>query len=160
MKQIALTQNQFAIVDDEDYDRIVSFNSWCASTHQRRKTFYAVSSRVVNGKCKLFRMHRLIMGVDDPHVFVDHIDGNGLNNQKSNLRICSKFQNQQNRPKNKNNSSGHKGVHRDKARDKWAAKIMVNRKNIALGRFDNLQAAVDAYKTACEKYHGEYSNIG
>lgn len=159
MKQIYLTQNQIALVDDEDYEFLVNFNSWCATTHKRRKTFYAVSSKMVGDKCKNFFMHRLLLNISSNDLFVDHIDGNGLNNQRSNLRICTRNENQQNRPKNKNNKSGYKGVYWNTERGKWQADIMVDKKKVYLGRFDNVELAAKAYKDAALKYHAEYANI-
>lgn len=158
MKQIYLTKNQVTLVDDADYDFLINFNSWCATTHKRRKTFYAISSKMVGDKCKNFFMHRLLLNVTSNDLFVDHIDGNGLNNQRNNLRICTRNQNQQNRPKNKNNKSGYKGVYWEKERNKWQAKIMVNKQNIYLGRFDDVELAAIAYKEACVKYHEQFAN--
>jgi hypothetical protein len=159
MKQIYLTQNQIALVDDADYDFLINFNSWCATTHKRRKTFYAVSSKMIGDKCKNLFMHRLLLNITSNDLFVDHIDGNGLNNQRSNLRICTREQNQRNRPKNKNNKSGYKGVFWDKERNKWQAKIMVDKKPIYLGRFDDLELAGFVYQEAARKYHKEYACI-
>ena len=153
MKQIPLTQGLFATIDDADYER-VSQHKWCAHVRRIRKTSYAVS--YINGK--LTSLHRFIMGLEDGKVWVDHIDGNGLNNQRSNLRICTRNQNQQNRPKNKNNKSGHKGVFWDSSRSKWGCAIMVNRKKIMLGRFDDLEFAAFVYQEAARKYHGEFAN--
>lgn len=157
MKEIKLTQNKITLVDDDVYE-LIKNKSWCAFTHKRRKTYYAVGTiKDENGKHKTIRLHRFILKVTDKNVFVDHIDGNGLNNQRGNLRISTREQNQQNRPKNKNNKSGYKGVYFDKAKNKWTSKIMVNRKAIHLGRFDDVKIAAKAYQDAALKYHGEFS---
>jgi hypothetical protein len=93
MKEISLTQGQVALVDDEDYDYLMQ---WKWHFYKGTHSHYAVCSLPrKNGKRTGFRMHRLIMNTP-PDLVVDHIDHNGLNNQKSNLRNCTKCQNQAN----------------------------------------------------------------
>jgi len=89
---------------------------------------------------------------------VDHIDGNGLNNKKSNLRLCTNNQNLYNRAKCKNNTSGFKGVKWKKDSKKWVAAINVNNKRIYLGQYTSKIKAHEAYVAACKKYHGEFAN--
>ena len=83
MKKIKLTQNKYTLVDDEDFDYLNQFN-WCA--HKEKYNFYAV--RTDNKLKKCIRIHRVIMNCPDSK-FIDHKDGNGLNNQKENLRLCN-----------------------------------------------------------------------
>lgn len=91
---------------------------------------------------------------------VDHIDGNPLNNQKSNLRICDRFSNAKNLPYiSKNNTSGHKGVFYKKESNKWMAIIIVNNKRIHLGSFKNKEEAIKVRQEAELKYYGEYSSL-
>lgn len=104
-------------------------------------------------------MHRLILNVTDAIVFVDHIDGNGLNNQRSNLRACSNAENLMNRPANKNNTSGFKGVILDKTNGKWIAQIMLKRKHIGLGSYSNKIDAAKAYNDAAKIYFGEFAYL-
>ena len=96
------------------------------------------------------RMHRIVLGIDDELKDVDHRNHNKNNNQKYNLRICTRSQNSMNR-------QNTIGVHWDKSRSKWISKIRKNYKNIFLGRFDNFKDAVKARKQAEEKYFGEFS---
>lgn len=100
-------------------------------------------------------MHRLIMNPLN-NLFIDHKDGNGLNNQKENLRICTQAQNIGNSIISKNNKSGIKGVCWDKARNKWRASITINNKHVHLGRFLNINNAKDAYIKAAKEYFGEF----
>ncbi len=95
MKLIPLTQGKFAQVDDEDYDYL---NQWKWYTTKNHKTFYAARHIRINGKQKLIYMHRVIMNIIKGYK-TDHIDHNGLNNQKYNLRICTCQENNRNRKK-------------------------------------------------------------
>ena len=160
VKQVELTRGFFALVDDEDYEMVINKSSWCAHD-KKRKTLYAIGSELkADGKTRTIKMHRFILGIDDPAIWVDHKDGNGLNNTRDNLRICSRNQNQQNRPANSNNKSGYKGVYFDSRRELWIASIMANRKPVYLGRFQTPEEAAAAYAMASEKLHKEFSNNG
>ena len=101
-------------------------------------------------------LHRYIMNPDNNNI-VDHIDGDGTNNRLSNLRIVSQRKNTWNRGISSLNTSGYKGVSLVGRTQKWKASICVNRKNIHLGFFDDIQEAVEARKMAEIKYYGEYS---
>ena len=104
-------------------------------------------------------MHRLIAeraGIDCQNQ-IDHKDGNRLNNQRGNLRAATFIENGQNHGKNKNNTSGYKGVSWDKQKEKWSARIGVNKKYVFLGCYDTKEAASFAYQLAAKKYHGEYA---
>lgn len=96
-------------------------------------------------------MHRIVSG--NQGQCVDHINGNKLDNRRSNLRVCSQVENQQNRHViNKNNTSGVKGVSWFKPHQKWCAEIWVRGKKICLGYFDDKDAAAKARKLGEEKY--------
>lgn len=90
---------------------------------------------------------------------IDHFDENGSNNRWNNLRD-SKNQNQHNRGKYTSNTSGYKGVHWHKQHNKWNAKIMCKGETYHLGYFDTPELAYEAYCTAADKYHKEFSNYG
>lgn len=156
MIEIPLTQGKVAFIDDADFQLVSQFK-WCAH-NKRRKTFYAVGTLPLgDNKFKNIKMHRLIMGVNDAAVWVDHIDGNGLNNTRANLRVCTREENQQNRPLNRNNKSGYKGVYLCTRSGRWIAKIMANRKQIQIGRFDTPELAHAAYLDAAARLHGDFS---
>ncbi len=131
MKEINLTKGLNAIVDDADFDFLIKFK-WCASGGH--KTDYAVRGK--NGR--IIQMHRLIMG-DPPFLRaqVDHIDGNGLNNQRHNLRWCTKAQNRRNEPKRKGYSNKFKGVSFDPRREKFRCYIKIAGKQQWLGYFSS-----------------------
>ena len=104
---------------------------------------------------KSFLLHRYIMGVTDPKIFVDHKDGNGLNNQRSNLRICNRNQNGFNRGSDKNTSSKHKGICWYKITSKWVARI--NGKH--LGYFKSEESAAREYDKAAIEIHGDFAKL-
>lgn len=155
--EIPLTQNQVALVDFCDADCLDA--RWYAHAH--RQTFYALRSFPTN---KVTRMHRLIMARKLGRElllteFVDHIDGNGLNNRRSNLRLVTNAQNQQNSRMRIDNASGYKGVSLDVRRGRWRACIRIDRKNLHLGMFDTPELAHEAYCEAAIKYHGEFARL-
>lgn len=114
----------------------------------------------VNNKKQL--IHRLVFLYHYGHIpkYVDHIDGNPLNNRIENLRGCSLSENQYNSKTPKNNISGVKGVHWCNTKRKWVAKISVNNKNKYIGSFHDLTLASYACDAARKKYHGEFYNKG
>ena len=145
MKKILLAKEKYALVDDSDYGYLNQYR-W----HIHEKRYLRSSSGIL--------MHRLIINTPEG-MDTDHIDGNGLNNQRNNLRICKKFQNQANRGISKNNLSGYKGVYWHKDSKKWRAKLMFDYKNIYLGLFKNKINAALAYNQAAKKYFGEFAKL-
>jgi len=111
----------------------------------------------INGKDYL--IHRLIFMYFNGKFpkYVDHIDNDRLNNRIENLRECSNQQNSFNSKIGKNNTSGIKGVSWSKNRNKWEAKIQVNRKTIHLGRFSDINEATKAVNYYRQHYHGEFA---
>ena len=156
MKEIQLTQGKVALVDDEDYEYLNKFK-WNA--YECGNTFYARRSITVSkNKQTVIYMHRFIMKPNKAMV-IDHLDGNPLNNQKNNLRICTHAENMRNRKKNVNNKSGYKGVSLDKNLNKFRCKLYMNGKTIQIGYFINPIDAARAYNEAALKYHGEFANL-
>lgn len=156
-KAVPLSQGKFAIVDDADFDWL---SQWKWSAQKAPHGFYAM--RRCRGK--LILMHRLILGTPDM-ALTDHIDGDGLNNQRCNLRPCSALQNMMNRRGKRNGTSKFKGVWADNGprnTKPWRAAIRINGKLQYLGRFHTEQAAGDAYADAAARYFGEFarSNAG
>ena len=102
-------------------------------------------------------LHRIITNAPKGYE-VDHIDRNTLNNRRENLRVCTRQENSRNKTKQRNNTSGYKGVSWDKAKKKWRAFISVDKKQIFLGRYDNIEEAIKARQQADIKYFKEFRN--
>jgi len=152
MKLIDLGNNKFTKVDDEDYERLKKYKWYYQNTYVYR----------INKKKEMVLMHREIMGLSKGDgLEVDHIntddEDNKLNNQKENLRICTRTENGKNRKRNKNNTSGYKGVYWDKSVTKWTTIICNNGKLIYLGLFENIIDAAKVYDEWAIKLYGEYA---
>lgn len=147
MKLIKLTQGKHAKIDDEDYELISKWN-WYAS-RARGGRFYAMRREYFDGGSRSIMMHAVLKGTPSG-METDHLNGDGLDNQKSNLAICTVSQNQLNRGKQKNNTSGFKGVsyRKGKLEKPWTARIVVNKKPIFLGCFSSPEDASVAYVNA------------
>ena len=137
--------------DLEDYNKIKDY-CWYVSDEGYIKAYIPELSKIVS-------MHRIIMELSDAIYDIDHKDGESSrnDNRKSNLRIATRSQNQMNKGKQKNNTSGVVGVGWHKATDKWAAYIAINNKQIHLGLFDKKEDAIKTRKEAEDKYFGEWS---
>ena len=153
MKTIELTKGKYVLVDDEDYDYL---NQWDWYAYPHGRTFYAVREIIAKTgiKSKL-RMHRVIVNAKNGEI-CDHRDGNGLNNQRANLRKCSHQQNTWNSRTRINNTSGQRGVRWDKDKMKWRSVIGYKNKKIHLGYFDSQQQASDIYNRRARDLFGEY----
>jgi len=149
MKLIPLTQGMFAQVDDEDYDELVKFR-WFARKHN--KTFYAARNLKKGQKFVTFHMHKELLGEIEGKE-IDHIDGDGLNNRKENLRFVTHRQNLQNRRDTK--SIHQPGVWLKRSPDKWQAMIRINGIRRYLGTFPTEKLASDAYNLALQNI-GEF----
>jgi len=151
---IPLTQGQHAIVDAEDYER-VRRHKWCLSRVGNR--LYA--QRRTHGKTQ--RMHQFIMN-PPPGMVVDHIDGNGLNNRRCNLRVCTQRQNTWNHryKKSEHASSQYIGVYPYKPRpDKWYAKVQCGGEVTTLGLFDSEIEAARARDRKALELFGEFAQL-
>jgi len=156
MKIIPLTQGKEALVDDEDYDRLMTMGSWFAHFNNvAGNGYWYAETRSGSDHVK---MHRVILHAPDNKI-VDHIDGNGLNNQKSNLRLATQSQNQANSKLREDNTSGLKGVSYKHRISKWAAKISYQGEESHLGYFEDKIKAAEAYDRAAKRLHGEYARL-
>jgi len=144
VKEIILTQGYSTIVDDDDYDLL---NSWRWKVYKSSKTCYAFRNIKENGKFKCLHMSRVILNPPKNYV-VDHINGNGLDNRRCNLRVVTHRQNHQNLHINKNNGSKYPGVSYHKAGNAWQARIAINGKEIYLGLAKSEYEAFLIYKIA------------
>jgi len=150
-KLIPLTQDKFAIVDAQDYEWLSKYK-WYALKDKR--TYYAARS----SNRKTLRMHREIMRAPK-HLLVDHRDHNGLNNRRSNLRICTLAENIRNRRSNRGSTSKYKGVTWFKARNLFQASITFNGRRIHLGYFKSEIDAAKAYDKKAKELFGEFAYL-
>lgn len=148
-KLIPLTKNKFTIVDDEDYEYLSQWKWYLLNSG------YAVRDIVFAGQKKTILMHRFIMNAPE-NLDIDHINGDGLDNRRSNLRLATISQNMMNRRINSNNTSSYAGISWSKEREKWEVYISVNKKRINLGRYDFLEEAVDTRIKAEKEYFKEF----
>jgi hypothetical protein len=152
---VPLTKGYEAVIELADLSLVSGIN-WHAILNGN--TVYAIGKINVCGEAKAIYLHRLLISPEDG-VFVDHIDGDGLNNKRSNLRKASSSQNMWNRKPKKTSSSGLKGVHYMVKAKKWVSKIGHNKKQYYLGIFNTADEAYAAYCEASKILHGGYSRI-
>ena len=163
-RKIPLTQGKFAIVDPADYYRLAKFK-WRLCRTKGKKVLYAERSirlpefprKRGSGRYSRTLMHHHLILPTDGYV-VDHINGDGLDNRRANLRLATVAQNAWN-SKKRNPRSGYKGVWYAKDKHLWRAAIVCNRKRIHLGYFKSKTAAARAYDSAARKLHGKFANL-
>jgi hypothetical protein len=157
MRSIPLTQGQSALVDEQDFHTLSCFR-WFAQKIEASGGFYAVRNETVNGVKRIVFMHRVI-NETPVGVMTDHINGDGLDNRRHNLRNVTPRQNQMNRSPNKGGSSCLKGAWYDDSKrntKKWRSAIRVNGKLKYLGRFNTAEAASQAYAAAAKEHFQQY----
>lgn len=153
MKEIPLTQGKVAMVDDEDFEYL-SKNKWfCA---KGRNTFYAQRRDGKNGP--IIHMHRLIMNTSI-NKEVDHIDCNGLNNQKVNLRNCTRIENSYNSRMKSTNQNKVKGISFAKWANMYRVQLKTNGKRIHVGYFKTIFEASSAYNKHVLQTRGAFAKI-
>jgi hypothetical protein len=149
---IPLTQGKVAVIDAEDWPELAQ-HKWHAKLCSGK--WYAATRKGPRGACRVIYMHRLLLAAPDGQQ-VDHKDGDGLNNTRSNIRLATIQQNHWNVPQRKGGSSRFIGVYRDRSRNKWMARIRINYRAVNLGRFDDELAAARAYDEAARQ-RGEFA---
>lgn len=132
--------------DKEQYD-IIKYYGW----HFESRTGYVVCKRE-----STIRLHRLVMDINNENLYVDHINHNRYDNRKTNLRIVTKSQNNMNKTPVPN-KSGCTGVYWDNDRNRWSSYIKIGNKNKRIGRYLDIEDAIEARKKAENEYFGEYS---
>lgn len=151
MRYINLTQGKRAIVDDEDYELLCK-HKWYYDLG------YAKRNIVVGGKRNLLRMHREILNAPDG-LSIDHINGDGLDNRRENLRACTTSENQRNRGEQRNGTSGFKGVSWRKKDKGWRAQLWHLGKAIWLGCYKTKEEAALAYNKKAIELHGDFAKL-
>jgi hypothetical protein len=154
-REIEVSSGLVALVDDEDYDKLVG-RRWYKHTNNGRCNY--AQADISWRPHKRVWMHRLVM--DAPQgLEVDHINGNGLDNRRDNLRLCTRSQNACNKAKSHNRglTSRHKGVSTGRWGKNWQANITIQSRKIYLGTYDTEMDAVLAYNRAALELHGPFS---
>ena len=154
-KIIKLTKGHETIVDDKDYQMLIAMGSWYVACVGNNVYAVKQSSRI-NGLQRTLFMHKIILNPPEGF-FTDHINLNGLDNRKCNLRICTRTENLRNQRKMKNASSKYKGVSWHKVNKKWQVQIGINEKLKPLGAFTDEILAAQAYDKAALKHFGDFA---
>lgn len=141
---------QVCLVDEEDFEHLSKFK-W--HLLQNSKTFYA--NTIIDGKT--VKMHRLIMNAKTGE-FIDHRDHNGINNCRSNLRICTRSQNSMNGTRS-TNRHGYKGIYYKKSHRRFVATVKVNGKTKYFGGYKTAREAAISYNENAVKYYGEFASL-
>ena len=157
MMRIPLSRDRVVVVDDIDADLAAHY--WSLKRYKSRPEY--AYRRIGNSrtKCTTIYMHRVIaarMGLNIDDRVVDHIDGNGLNNQRSNLRVASHSQSMCNTKLRTDSASGYRGVSLCRRTGRWTAWIEFQHKKHWLGRHATPELAANAYRAAARRLHGEF----
>jgi hypothetical protein len=149
---IPLSNGMFATIDAVDVPLVDGYD-WTAAV--RRNTIYVKRATLSKGVRKTILLHRVIAGTPDG-MDTDHVNGNGLDNRRVNLRPATKIQNATNSRLCERNTSGLKGAMFYRANGKWRSQIVVNRRNIHLGYYATPEEAHAVYAKASAEMHGEF----
>lgn len=147
MKRISLTQGKYALVDDKDF-AVLSEYPWHYSQ--------GYAARMSPKPQRKIFLHRSIL-MPPNGMFIDHINGDSLDNRRENLRICTRAENQHNQKILGRSTSGFKGVSWHKRIKKWNVKIRVAMKDVHLGYFTEKVEAARAYNEGAKKYYGAFA---
>jgi hypothetical protein len=157
-KEIQLTQGKVTLVDDADYDYLTQWKWYVIFDGSNWYAMRSIHSPETKNKKTTIYMHRVIVGAKKIDV-VDHCDGNSLNNQRSNLRLCNAQQNRWNQGPAPTNRSGYKGVYWEKKIQKYVATIRLSNKRTYLGSYTDPVLAARAYDKKAKEVHGEFARL-
>ena len=165
MKMLAVNSKKYGshqIYYDSQDETMVSQHIWHL-VPSKGNTYYAHTNIRIDGKRTNLYLHRMILGLTNPKIMVDHKNHNGLDNRRENLRACNDSQNHGNEQIGKGYSSHYKGVSFLKRRTHlltpWGAQIRINKKLIYLGVFSTEEEAAQAYNAAALHYFGEFAYL-
>jgi hypothetical protein len=142
------------LFDVDDYDKIMEYHWY---VYKKNSSTYAYAHIKRNGIYTKAKMHRVV--TDEKYTMVDHINGDGLDNRKCNLRPCSHTENMRNSKIRKDNSSGYRGVSWCKRDKIWKACIQVNGKHLSLKSGKTAKEAALLYNEGAKKYHGKFARL-
>jgi hypothetical protein len=159
MPIIKLTKGKESVVSEEDFEYL---NQWRWCTHSYNYGMRNITLK--GGKSQATYIHRLVMerilGHPIPEgMQIDHINGNGLDNRRENLRLATRQQNRMNSRKYRRGDARYKGVLQPKGRGSWIAQIRLNRKNIRIGLFATEEEAARAYDAKARELFGEFARL-
>lgn len=157
MKTVRLTKGYVALVDDADYARVIFAGKWCASVKGRNVYAIRYAPKVGGGQTTI-TMHKFLTGFE----CTDHVNGNGLDNRRSNLREVTGRQNSQNMRAKRGGTSRFKGVHwytRPDSGGRWRVLIRVGDRRMQVGVFVDEEAAARAYDEAARLHHGQFASL-
>jgi len=173
MKKIKLACGKFTLIDKEFLHLFEGKRTW--RSYFDGWNWYVRRHTKIDKKSKTILLHREIMKITDSKVLIDHIDGDGLNNQISNLRTCTHSENRKNRiNKSEKHTSMYLGVSLKTTKynyvkkdgtkktsicKRWEARIQHEKKQISIGFFDNETEAAIAYNEKAAEYHGEFARL-
>lgn len=152
--EIPLTRGYVALVDDEDYEHLTGQGKWCVSV--KKHTQYALRGvKKPDGSWTTIRMHNVITGWDR----VDHVNRNGLDNRRANLRPTTHALNAANTATSPRNTTGYRGVIWHKAAHKWMAQLGGTASHVYLGLYDTAEEAAIAYDLAAAETWGDHARL-
>lgn len=164
--EIPLSHNQVTIIDDIDAELVgLKWYAAFAPNYGNGGKFIVVRNIRTSRSQSSELMHRAVLSRMLERKLltseqVDHINGDPLDNRRSNLRLATHAENQRNKGRYSNNTSGYKGVSWAKKENKWQAQISFNGKVKYLGYFATAEDAYESYCKAAKELHGEYANLG
>lgn len=159
MIEVPLTQGKVALIDDEDAERVLTYKwTLCAIPRPNKTTYYARRGTQRGGKNKTILLHRFILDAPDG-LQVDHINGDSLDNRRSNLRLATNAQNHCNMPATRPNQLGFRGIETMKDGRQFKARIKVEGQIIRIGPFSTPEDAARGYDLMAKHYHGEFATL-